>query len=101
MKRENVIKELIKQRVLQLGSELAEYRVFLFGSRVTGQSRERSDFDIGILGDRPISLHTFYRLEDMFDDIETLYKIDLVDLNRASDTFRTEALKAVEPLCNG
>ena len=101
MTREDTIKQLIKQEILKVSSELRGYRVFLFGSRAIGNARERSDFDIGIIGDEPISLQTFYKIDDLLDSIETLYKIDFVDFNRAASSLKTEALKVVEPLFNG
>ena len=84
-----------------MAPELRGYRVFLFGSRATGNARERSDFDVGILGDAPVPLQTFYRIDDLLENIETLYKIDFVDLNRAAPSLKREALKAVEPLFDG
>ena len=32
-----------------------EYKVFLFGSRVHGKVRERSDYDIGIIGKKRLN----------------------------------------------
>jgi len=78
--------------------DLRGYRVVLFGSRATGNARERSDFDVGILGYAPLPLKTFYQLENLFEEIETLYRIDLVDLNRVSSEFHREALKKTEAL---
>jgi len=101
MTREATIKQLIKQEIIKVASDLRGYRVFLFGSRAIGNARERSDFDIGIIGDEPISLQTFYRIDDLLDSIETLYKIDFVDFNRAASSLKMEALKVVEPLFNG
>lgn len=51
MTREGTIKDLIRQEIMKVAPELRGYRIFLFGSRATGNARERSDFDIGILGD--------------------------------------------------
>jgi len=101
MTREDTIKQLIVQEIQKIASELRGYRIFLFGSRAIGNARERSDFDIGILGDEPISLQTFYRMDDLLENIETLYKIDFVDFNRAAPSLKKEALKVVEPLFNG
>jgi uncharacterized protein len=78
--------------------DLRGYRVVLFGSRAAGDARDRSDFDVGVLGDAPLPLKTFYEMEDLFDGIETLYRIDWVDLNRVSPEFRREALKKSETL---
>jgi len=99
--REETIKELIKQQLRKAAPKLKGYRVFLFGSRVTGKACDRSDFDVGIIGDRPISLRTFYEIDDLLESIETLYEIDFVDLNRAAPALRREALKTVEPLYDG
>lgn len=56
---------------------------------------------MGIVGNRPISVRTFYEIDDLLESIETLYEIDFVDLNRASPALRREALEAVEPLYDG
>ncbi len=92
------IKEEITKICVQMAKELTGRRVVLFGSRAAGTARDRSDFDVGILGDAPLPLKTFYALEDRLDKIETLLRIDLVDLNRASPEFRREALKKTEVL---
>ena len=86
---------------MKVAPELQGYRIFLFGSRATGNARERSDFDIGIIGEEPVSLQTFYRIDDLLENIETLYKIDFVDLTRAAPSLKAEALKAIEPLFDG
>ena len=86
---------------MKVAPELQGYHIFLFGSRATGNARERSDFDIGIIGDEPVSLQTFYRIDDLLENIETLYKIDFVDLNRAAPSLKAEALKVMEPLFDG
>jgi len=101
MNREETIKELIKQQLRKAAPKLKGYKIVLFGSRVTGKAHDRSDFDVGIVGDRPIGLRTFYEIDNLMESIETLYRIDLVDLNRAAPALKREALKAVEPLYDG
>lgn len=78
----------IRRRLDSLKDELAGYTVYLFGSRATGTANERSDFDIGIDGDRPLPARVFYRISDMFDEIRTLRRIDWVDLHETSARFR-------------
>lgn len=68
-------------------------QVILFGSRASQQYKERSDFDIGILGEKSLSIVDFYKLKDVLDELPTLYTIDLVDFNKVSESFRNEALK--------
>ena len=101
MNREQVIKLAIQVQLQKVGDDLVGYKVILFGSRASGHSRARSDFDVGIIGDHPIPLATFYRIDDMLAAIDTLYTIDWVDLNRVSPAFRREAMRTTETLYAG
>lgn len=96
---EKKIKEEIRKVCALMESDLPGYRVVLFGSRAAGTARERSDFDVGVFGDSPLPLRTFYKMEDLLEEIPTLHRIDWVDLNRVSPEFRREALKHAEVLC--
>ena len=98
MTREHEILTKIRSQLERVKDELAGYTVYLFGSRATGTARERSDFDIGVYGDRRLPLRTFYRISDLFDQIRTLHRIDWVDLRETSEQFRNEALKNAEVL---
>lgn len=59
------------------------HAVILFGSRAKGTHTRYSDFDIAVRGVKNVE-----GLREALDDIPTLYKIDLVDL----DTCRNELL---------
>jgi uncharacterized protein len=99
--REQEIKHKIIMQLHKVAPLLKGYQVFLFGSRVEGTAKSRSDFDIGIIGQQPLPLKTFYLIEDLFDEIETLYKIDWVDFNRVSSRFVDQALQHIEVLYEG
>ena len=96
MNRETEIKMLIAEVMRRNAERLRGHRVFLFGSRVTGDARPHSDFDVGVVGDAPLSLSDFYDIEDQLDELPTLYKIDWVDFNRASPRFRERAAQQME-----
>lgn len=96
MRREDTIKNEIKNAILSEKERLTGFKVFFFGSRVSGTCRERSDYDIGLSGNTDLDLHTFFRLEEKLDAINTLYKIDLVNFSDVSDEFRKEAMKDME-----
>ncbi len=96
--RETEVKSMIIKQLHCAKDLLQGHKVFLYGSRVQGSARPRSDFDVGIWGKEPLSLKAFYQLEDMMEELPTLYKIDLVDLNRTGEKFQQEALKHVETL---
>jgi len=91
--RQERILTLLRQVFDHHRHRLRGYRILLFGSRATGRAQERSDFDIGVIGERPLPLEDFYAIEDDIEALPTLYQIDWVDLNRASDELREEALK--------
>lgn len=78
--------------------DLKRYKVFVFGSRMTGKGDEHSDIDIGIEGDKPIPRVIFSKIRDEIEDIPVLYTIELVDFKRVPKEFRDIALQNVEPL---
>lgn len=71
--------------------ELRGHRILLFGSRARGTGSRLSDFDLGVDGETPLDLPTFYKLDSWFDEMPTLYKVDWVDLNRAPPALREQA----------
>ncbi len=93
-----IVKEEIRKVCARMEADLRGYRVVLFGSRVSGGASDRSDFDIGIFGEVPLPIRIFYEMEELFEEIPTLYRIDWVDLNRVSPGFRHEAMKHMEVL---
>ncbi|HMP77368.1 MAG TPA: nucleotidyltransferase domain-containing protein [Kiritimatiellia bacterium] len=74
------------------------FRFVLFGSRATGHNRPNSDWDIGVLGPRPLFPMERTRMRMVIEEWPTLHTIDLVDLTAASERFRTAALAESVPL---
>ena len=70
--------------------------IILFGSQTKGQANITSDFDIGVVADKPLSLEEKNKLSEEiakeFNFSED--KIDLVDLNEASPLLQMEAAKS-------
>ena len=83
---------MIRQCMESIGRDLHGYKIVLFGSRAAGRAGTRSDFDIGVIGDQPMPLDLFFRIEDKLESLPTLYSIDWVDLSRAAPAFRARAL---------
>ena len=83
---------MIRQCMESAETDLLGYKIVLFGSRAVGRAGPRSDFDVGVVGERPMPLDVFYRIEDKLEALPTLYSIDWVDLNRVSPAFRVKAL---------
>ena len=70
-----------------------ETRVIWFGSWVKGQARPHSDIDLAIVAAAPLPVGALARLRDWIDDLPTLYTIDLVDFDEASERMQQEILK--------
>ncbi len=76
--------------------DLNEYRVFFFGSRVTGRGDDRSDIDVGIEGARAVPSPAWSDIVDEFEEYPSLYTLDAVDFKKTSDTFKNVALQNIE-----
>jgi predicted nucleotidyltransferase len=88
------VRDIAAQAAAVLKAELpAGWRVIWFGSWAQGNAEERSDVDLGLLGPEPLTPLELGRLNDALDRIETLFKIDLVDLQAAGERFRTKAIR--------
>lgn len=59
-------------------------QVILFGSRAMGNFREGSDIDLAVKGDH-IVLKDLLDIEVALEDLELIYKIDLVDFNKINN----------------
>jgi predicted nucleotidyltransferase len=96
MTREEQIKSMVADVMRQFAPQLRGHRVVLFGSRASGKARPRSDFDVGVIGDKALPLRVFYEIDDMLENLPTLYRIDWVDLNNAAPSLRERALANAE-----
>jgi len=76
--------------------ELRNLRIILFGSRVDGTAQDRSDFDIGILPQGELDIRTKFFIEDLLEELPTLLKFDVVNLDTAPNRFRQRALRQYE-----
>jgi len=96
MNREEQVKLMISDVMRRFAPQLCGHKVVLFGSRAGGKPRPRSDFDVGVIGDEPLPVKVFYEIDDMLENLPTLYRIDWVDLNKAAPSLRKRALDHAE-----
>lgn len=75
-----------------------EYRIYLFGSWEKGDALETSDLDIGILGKEKVIWSIMTKISQEIQNIPTLRKVDIVDLNTSDERFRKSALKDAKEL---
>lgn len=91
MRLEHYPSEKLKKEILGIVEkhlDLQEYRVFFFGSRVTGKNTERSDIDVGIEGQHPVPGHILMDIQEEIMNLRILYKIEIVDFAAVSEKFR-------------
>lgn len=62
--------------------------VYVFGSRVTGRARRRSDLDLAIGGNPPMGWTLRCDLKEAFDESDLPIRVDVVDLAEATGVFR-------------
>lgn len=65
-------------------------KIWVFGSRVTGNAKKYSDLDLAIDLGKPISLDLMAILVSDFEESILPYKVDIIDWTQISDTFRSK-----------
>ncbi len=68
-------------------------QVYLFGSWAEGRALAESDLDIALDAGKPIGSTTLLRIIDDLDEMPTLRKVDIVDLQSLDQEFRTRVLR--------
>lgn len=89
----------LKKEILEIIGKhlnLNEYKVFFFGSRVSGKGDERSDIDIGIEGPRPVPFEVMAKIKEEISNIPTLYSIDVIDFKGVEKDFYQVAKQNIE-----
>ena len=84
--------EKIVSKYIESGSG---YKLFFFGSRVTGKHAERSDIDVGIKGTKPLPSSKFNAIKEKLQNLPTLYRIEFVDFSNVSEDFRRVSLAKI------
>lgn len=82
------IKGKVLQEIIQLAEKNSVEKVILFGSRVRGDFKERSDIDLAFRGG--CSSHFVL---DVDEETSTLLEFDVVDLDKP---VRTELLESIK-----
>ena len=70
-----------------------QYHFFLFWSRVTGDCKEKSDYDIWVIGDTKLDSMKKMNIEEEFENIPAL--IDLIDFSQVNEDFKSIAMKDI------
>lgn len=74
------------------------YIAFVFGSQANKKNLTRSDIDIGLMSDDPITSIQLTNITADIDALPMLYRIDVVNFNEVDEQFKLIALNNVEYL---
>jgi len=101
MRLENCSPEQLKREIKEaIGRhlDLRKYKLFVFGSRVSGKGDEHSDIDVGIEGQDEISFENMSKIKEELENFPTLYKIEVTDFSKTSQEFKDVALQHIEEI---
>lgn len=101
MKLTHFPQQILEKEIMGIVSKFLDpkqYKVFYFGSRVSGKADENSDIDIGIEGPETIPLSVISQIKESVSNIPTLYTIDLVDFHAVPSDFAQIAKEKIEYL---
>lgn len=71
-------------------------RVYLFGSWSQGRALPESDLDIALDAGTPIAPSVLQKIADTLDELPTLRKVDIVDLQAVASDFRNRIMQLGE-----
>lgn len=91
---DKIIEKKVKEVVFSVIPS-KEIKVFIFGSRATGNASRFSDIDLGIKGSAPISGVRIAEIKELFEDSNLPFKVDVVDFSRVSKKFSDVATKRI------
>ncbi len=76
----------IVQKILQ--TNIPQYQVWAFGSRVSGRAKPYSDLDLVVIADQPLDLGVSAALNEDFAESDLAYKVDIVDWASLDESFQ-------------
>lgn len=80
--------DIVLEDIKEICKKYKAKEVILFGSRAKGTALERSDIDIAVSGIEDIE-----DLKDEIEEIPTLYKIDIVNIDTCKNNLLVEDIK--------
>ncbi|MDR2617006.1 MAG: nucleotidyltransferase domain-containing protein [Endomicrobium sp.] len=80
-----MIKNILRDQLGDLG-----IKVYIFGSRVQGNTKKTSDIDLALdnNGNKVDYINVICKLKEAFEESDIKYSIDVLDLNEISDEFK-------------
>ena len=71
-----------------LAGHVPHCKVVVYGSRASGSSKQYSDLDLAVIGESPMPVITIAKLKTAFSESQLPFKVDVLDWNGISPSFR-------------
>ena len=85
--------EKVKTKIIRIIQALIpDADIYLFGSRATGQHRERSDIDIALDAGKPLDPVDVGEIRDMLAASNIPYSFDVVDIHTVAQELKENIL---------
>ncbi|KZX12144.1 nucleotidyltransferase domain-containing protein [Methanobrevibacter curvatus] len=84
----NILDSELKIVIDIIENNTPDCEVFVFGSRLNGNSWKFSDLDLAFKCEDCLDFKRKVKLSIEFEDSDLPYKVDLVDYNKASEDFQ-------------
>lgn len=84
----NNLREIVREAIGDFPAD-----VYLFGSWARREEKRSSDIDVGILPRGEIPRGVWAMLRERIEESPIPYRVDLVDLSKAEDSFREKVMK--------
>ena len=78
--------------------DLKQHQAFIFGSRATRRARKFSDYDIGIIGGKPLNFRKIALIKTRIEESDLPCRVDIVDFSTVSKNFKDIALTEIKKL---
>lgn len=87
----------LQKQIKALASSIlpTNLKLGLFGSRIKGTPARFSDIDLAVAGEQKIPGHILENVREVMENSRLPYRVDVVDLNSLSKTFRENVLKEI------
>ena len=76
----------------------SDYKIFIYGSRASGEAGKWSDIDVGIEGKKKVPFDILATISEEIRESDIPYMVDVVDFNRVSEKFRRIARRNISEL---
>lgn len=77
-----------------------KYKIFVYGSRAAGKARKWSDWDIGVISNKPIPHDIITEVEEKLENSDLPVIVQVVDFNAVDPEFKQIALQHTVPWTN-